>query len=393
MTLDQLMNGTLIQRAEFQHPDSMIFDPFEINEDEDQIVAYNGELNPDRNYVNKFSHQLNKSSNYHNEDSFKKYIKINCYEGGDVSFIHSNIQSIPAYSTAFVSYLSNINCDFSVIGLSETWLNSSTIDTYGIDGYSHAGLFRESGKGGGVSLFVCDKMIYHEMSELTMMIDYIECVFIKINYLDYKLIVGVVYRPPNSNMVDFNDSMHDILDKIALHPCYIMGDFNLDLLKHELHRPTERFLDTMYANSYIHMINRPTRVARNTCTLIDNIFTNNYNINSQHLNGILQADFSDHYILFHIIKSTDSTKDASSDHKTVRIVHESRINGFVEKIQNTDWSVMNSHRDCQTYFAKCYALFKTIYDRSFPPTRVQMRYRNRLPWLTDGLQNSIKNKN
>ena len=37
-----------------------------------------------------------------------------------------------------------------------------------------------------------------------MMCDYIECVFIKINYLDYKLIVGVVYRPPNSNMVDFN---------------------------------------------------------------------------------------------------------------------------------------------------------------------------------------------
>ena len=218
------------------------------------------------------------------------------------------------------------------------------------------------------------------------MCDYIECVFIKINYLDYKLIVGVVYRPPNSNMVDFNDSMHDILEKIAHHPCYIMGDFNLDLLKHELHRPTERFLDTMYANSYIPMINRPTRVTRNTCTLIDNIFTNNYSINSQLFNGILKADISDHYILFHIIKSTHSTKDVNSDYKTVRIVNESRINGFVEKIQNTDWSVLNSHRDCQTYFTKFYALFKTIYDGSFPLTRVKMRYRNRLPWLTEGLK-------
>ena len=134
MTLDQFMNGTLIQRAEFQHPDSMIFDPFEINEDEDQIVEYNGELDPDRNYFNQFSHQLNKNSNYHNEDSFNKYIKRNCYEGGSVSFIHSNIRSIPANLTAFVSYMSNINCDFSVIGFSETWLNLSTIDTYGIDG-------------------------------------------------------------------------------------------------------------------------------------------------------------------------------------------------------------------------------------------------------------------
>ena len=88
-------------------------------------------------------------------------------------------------------------------------------------------------------------MVYYEMSELTMMCDYIECVFVKINYRDYKLIVGVVYRQPNSNIVDFNDSMHDILEKIAHHPCYIMGNFNLDLLKHELHSPTERFLDTM----------------------------------------------------------------------------------------------------------------------------------------------------
>ena len=141
------------------------------------------------------------------------------------------------------------------------------------------------------------------------------------------------------------------------------------------------------------MINRPTRVTRNTCTLIDNIFTNNYSINSQLFNGILKADISDHYILFHIIKSTHSTKDVNSDYKTVRIVNESRINGFVEKIQNTNWSVLNSHRDCQTYFTKFYALFKTIYDGSFPLTRVKMRYRNRLPWLTEGLKKSIKNKN
>ena len=39
-------------------------------------------------------------------------------------------------------------------------------------------------------------------------------ILIKINYLDYKLIVGVVYKPPNSNMVDFNDSMHDILETL-----------------------------------------------------------------------------------------------------------------------------------------------------------------------------------
>ena len=120
----------------------------------------------------------------------------------------------------------------------------------------------------------------------------------------------------------------------------------------------------------IPMINRPTRVTRNSCNQIDNIFINNYSIDSQLFNGILKADISDHYILFHIIKSTDSTKDVNSDYKTVRIVNGSRINGFVEKNQNADWSVLNSHRDCQTYFAKFYALFKTVDDGSFPLKRI-----------------------
>ena len=164
-------------------------------------------------------------------------------------------------------------------------------------------------------------------------------------------------------------------------------------LKHELHRPTEKVVDIMYVYSYIPMINRPTRVTRDTCTLIDNIFTSNYSISSNFVSGILKADITDHYILFHIIKDKDDKKDDSNEYKTVRIVNESRTNQFIEKIQNANWSVLNSYRDCQTYFSKFYALFKTIYDGSFPLTTVEMRYRNRLPWLTDGLKKSIKYKN
>ena len=38
-------------------------------------------------------------------------------------------------------------------------------------------------------------------------------------------------------------------------------------------------------------------------------------------------------------------------------------------------------------------MFKKIYEESFPLTRVKIRYRNRLPWLSDGLKASIKHKN
>ena len=53
---------------------------------------------------------------------------------------------------------------------------------------------------------------------------------------------------------------------------YIMGDFNINLLNSEKHNLTSEFLQLMYSNSYLPLINKPTRVTATTATLIDNIF-------------------------------------------------------------------------------------------------------------------------
>ena len=83
-----------------------------------------------------------------------------------------------------------------------------------------------------------------------MVEDNIECLFVKIQGKIQSYVAGVVYRPPNSNVIEFSNTMHYILEKLGRQQCYIMGDFNLDLLKHEKHPPTEQFLDMMYANAF-----------------------------------------------------------------------------------------------------------------------------------------------
>ena len=113
-------------------------------------------------------------------------------------------------------------------------------------------------------------------------------------------VIGLVYRPPNSTLIKFIEILNGILAEISHMPCYIMGDYNVDLLKHEHHPPTERFLDTMYSNSILPIIFKPTRETETTATLIDNIFTNKYNVNDNIFQGILVTDISDHYILYYI---------------------------------------------------------------------------------------------
>ena len=70
--------------------------------------------------------------------------------------------------TGFMSYMSNINHTFSINGFTKTWLKPSSIETFGIAGYNHIALTRQNGKGGGVSLFFSDDIVFSELQELSM---------------------------------------------------------------------------------------------------------------------------------------------------------------------------------------------------------------------------------
>ena len=117
-------------------------------------------------------------------------------------------------------------------------------------------------------------MLFPELTEFTKVLEYIEYLFLKINSKDILYVIGIVYHPPNSDIEQFTETLNDILSQITHVPCYIMGDNNVDLLKHECHQPTEHFLNTMYSNTILPY--KPTRATDSTATLIDNIFTNNY---------------------------------------------------------------------------------------------------------------------
>ena len=98
--------------------------------------------------------------------------------------------------------------------------------------------------------------------------------------MDHKLIFGIFYRPPNSNIVYFDDSVYDILETIAHHPCYVMGNFNLDILKQEIHHPTDKLFDIVYA--FLYSSDKSTHQLDKRY-LHCNIFANNYRIDSSFL--------------------------------------------------------------------------------------------------------------
>ncbi len=112
---------------------------------------------------------------------------------------------------------------------------------------------------------------------------YLESNFAEIiNPRGKNIVVGVIYRHPTGNPVDFIEShlkplfddklSRDIINKNV----YLAGDFNFDLTNIS-HQETSDFFDTMTTNQLLPTISLPTKLNNIHNTLHDNIFTNQFN--------------------------------------------------------------------------------------------------------------------
>ena len=72
-------------------------------------------------------------------------------------------------------------------------------------------------------------------------------------------------------------------------------------------------LDTIYACNVFPLITKPTWVTETTATLIDHILTNNIDTVSDHLQGLLCTDISDHYAIFLIAGNINYDETNSPD--------------------------------------------------------------------------------
>ena len=243
---------------------------------------------------------------------FKDKIRQHNIEENNFSMLHANIRSAQKNLASLEHYINNLDHTFTVIGISESWFKDHSVDRYGIEGYNGVHTFRPIRSGGGVSIFVQNSVEYFVRTDLCYLNTPIETIFIEIDKeqigKDKNEIIGVIYRPPDTDIKIFNEYMSELLDKMkSENKCIAcLGDFNISLLNSDCHEPTQEFADLMYSCSLFPCITKPTRVTSKTASLINNIFCNNIIENQDVFTGILFTDISDNFPIFYIEKATAS---------------------------------------------------------------------------------------
>ena len=371
---------------------NLILEPFDLNDDSDDIPL--SDIDPDLQFYNNIHHNLYNKCDYFDECDFNRAITKKFDDKQTFALFHLNIRSLPANLTHMLCYMANLKQNFDIIGVTENWLTPENKDLYYIQNYEHINNIRTSRAGGGVSLFISSNIKYKELTEFYISNDNLECLFVEAEIDSAKEIIGIVYRPPNSNVDTFTSLLNDILDKLKMNNkhCWIMGDFNIDLMKNNSHKPTTDFINMMFANALIPLINKPTRITSTTATIIDNIFSNKYSAYENIMQGNLTTDISDHFAQFHI-SEINKSYDQQDECILIRLKNQTNSERYINSINNFNWSCIQELTECNQAYRHFTESLKNIYNESFPVKKVKKRYRNRLPWLTEGLRKSIKHKN
>ena len=178
----------------------------------------------------------------------------------------------------------------SVICLTETWLSDdSTLRLFEIPEYqrliSHAEFDRNSGAGIYVHKSLRYQVVkFHERLPAAA----VKCT----NASKNRFMVACVYNSPSCDKLTFIQKMSTWSPVLAnsKHPCYILGDININLL--ETNTSSNNYIESMLLSGFTQHIAKPTRVTPVSKALLDRVFHNNI---LQNTFDVINLSITDHY--------------------------------------------------------------------------------------------------
>ena len=216
--------------------------------------------------------------------------------------------------------------------------------------------------------------------------------------VDKTIIVSVIYRPPNTDTDVFINTLNTFIGKNKPENkyCFLLGDYNTNISNYATHSATADFVGSLPSYGFLPLISRSTRVTTRSATLIDNLFTNNFQQNIASCQGTLVTDVSDHFPIFHMSRFQAAFQCTETSINARNFSYPNK-QAFQNALDETDWSEIYSdwseiYSQPRVLFYWFYSRSKNLYNKHFPVQKVKLCYNNRKPWQTDALKNRSEQK-
>ena len=318
-----------------------------------------------------------------------------------ISFFHLNISSLPFHFEELLALIAEHNLSLDFLGISESRLklNQNPLTSLQLPGYNIEYTPTECNNRGTL-LYIKKGMNYKLRKDLQIYKPkQLESTFIEVVQNKDRIIIGCLYRHLSMELSEFNyHYLSNLLDNLSdkSKTVVLPGDFNADLLKYDKDCNVSDFLDTMYSNLLLPHIASPTRVTLNSETLIDNIFSNNYD--SSFTSGNLVTTLSDH----HAQSLLMGFQNKQMDNEKIQIIRdfskiENNKNLINTHLEGIDWATElqvnsnNADLSSELFLKKIEQLINFWAPFQRVPNK-KKKLQNK-PWITKGLLKSIETKN
>ena len=209
-------------------------------------------------------------------------------------------------------------------------------------------------------------------------------------------ICGVLYRQHNSSD-SFQKYFDTCLEKFSASgkPIYILGDFNINLLRFETCNYAHNFLLTVQSYRFVPVMDKPTRVHNDSTTLIDNILLNH--MSDSIVSGNIVSNISDHYSQFCLIPSHKRMQTGRRKNEKFRDFSRFSESAFNKDLIESVWECLSKcdSNNVNKIFSTFYNKTNKLIDKHAPLRTASKRKNKQLlkPWITKGLLKSIRVKN
>lgn len=300
-------------------------------------------------------------------------------------FAHVNIRSLTSGFNYFKDFVDKH--EYDVIGLYETWLNSDiSDDLLSIDGYRLIRKDRVT-RGGGVALYIKSNLHFKQIY-VNVEGNEIENLWVSLKINGESLALGVLYKPPNINLLSSLEQLDNMLSVII--PQYKstiwLGDLNINVLHSQANNAIKlkEILDTY---ELLQHISEPTRITQNSQTLIDLIVTTK-NIEITDAGCIPMHDMSDHNLIY-----CKLAKYKSKIHKYHTYRDFSKFNNetFLQDLDNINWQMYYRSNSSNFKVDFLNTSITTLFDRHAPLVTARIT-KKPAPWLTDVIKLLIKRR-
>ena len=324
----------------------------------------------------------------------------------EFTILSLNVQSIRAkfdQLSVVLSTLYNEGLSFSVICFQETWLRENDdITPFLLPSYNLVHQGKSCSEHGGLFTYIRDDFYYKIIDKHNNASSW-EGLFIDIfgEQLNKQIHLGNIYRPPKNNNNNqsievFIEDFSPIVDKISRNMSHglIVGDFNINLLQIQEREKFGDFFDFMCVNGFLPKITFPTRFAKKSCSLIDQIFCRFPEPYITFSSAVIMSMISDHdpcIVSINLLK----TKLHNPKFVKLRKFSEDALQHYKEEISNSDTikQIKNGlSTDPNTTFNVLLQFLSEAKDKHFPEKTVRFnKYKHKVnKWITAGILHSIQ---